>query len=235
MMLNNSPAPLHRAPGLLSAPQLDALAHALDEERQGCAAEPASPLGYWPSAVAGLLGHVAQMAEALDDEKAMGNQGIDHEFELMRKLDKAEARAAAAEAQVAMLRVELAEQERELSYERQMRQETEKAMIALADRVKWQTAEMAEQEVEKLALVKEQKAWKPNPFVPADEWGDEDGEVLWWVFPIQAAPYIGSPCDCDWDYAASQRYTHYQKIDERGYDNDRACREFGNQCDSKAQ
>lgn len=79
------PAPLHRAPGLLSAPQLDALAHALEEERQGCDAEPASPLGYWPTAVAGLLGHVEVLG----------------------------ARAAEAEAQVAMLKVELGEQEKE--------------------------------------------------------------------------------------------------------------------------
>ena len=73
-------------------------------------------------------------------------------------LQAAEARAAEAEAQVAMLRVELAEQERELSYERQMRQQTEEAMVKLAGRVKEQTAELAEQEVQKLALIKDYTA-----------------------------------------------------------------------------
>ena len=55
---NVKPAASTPAPALLSLSQLDALAHALEEERQGCAAEPASPLGYWPTAVAALLGHV---------------------------------------------------------------------------------------------------------------------------------------------------------------------------------
>ncbi len=30
---------------------------------------------------------------------------------------------------------------------------------------------------------------------PLDEWTEEDGNVLWWVFPITEAPYCGSPLD----------------------------------------
>ena len=40
-----------------------------------------------------LLAHSAALAEELDDERALAGQGIDHEFELMHKLKKAEVRA----------------------------------------------------------------------------------------------------------------------------------------------
>ena len=33
---------------------------------------------------------------------------------------------------------------------------------------------------------------KPRPL---DEWCEEDGDVLWWKFPIEEAPYVGSPLD----------------------------------------
>lgn len=43
----------------------------------------------------------------------------------------------------------------------------------------------------------------------ADSWHEEDGEVLWWRFPVQEAPYVGSPLCEDWheDY-----YTHWTKL-----------------------
>ena len=28
---------------------------------------------------------------------------------------------------------------------------------------------------------------------PLSEWREEDGDVLWWRFPIEEAPYVGSP------------------------------------------
>lgn len=28
-----------------------------------------------------------------------------------------------------------------------------------------------------------------------DEWHEEDGDCLWWAFPIAEAPYCGSPLD----------------------------------------
>ena len=92
------------APALLTPAQLAALSDALAEERQGCEAEPATPLGFWATAVAALLGHVEETAH-------------------------------------------------ELSYERQMRQQTEEAMVRLVRRVKEQQDELAEQEVAKLALI----------------------------------------------------------------------------------
>ena len=30
---------------------------------------------------------------------------------------------------------------------------------------------------------------------PLEEWTEEDGTVLWWRFPIDEAPYVGSPLD----------------------------------------
>jgi hypothetical protein len=49
----------------------------------------------------------------------------------------------------------------------------------------------------------------PQPLArPIDEWTEEDGEVLWWSFPIDEPPYIGSPLYTDWpDY-----HTHWTPI-----------------------
>jgi hypothetical protein len=33
---------------------------------------------------------------------------------------------------------------------------------------------------------------------PFESWSDDDGVVLWWVFPIQEPPYVGSPLDSEW-------------------------------------
>jgi hypothetical protein len=33
---------------------------------------------------------------------------------------------------------------------------------------------------------------------PLESWNDDDGVVLWWVFPIQEPPYVGSPLDSKW-------------------------------------
>jgi hypothetical protein len=30
---------------------------------------------------------------------------------------------------------------------------------------------------------------------PLSEWTEETGDVLWWAFPIQEPPYVGSPLD----------------------------------------
>jgi hypothetical protein len=59
-----------------------------------------------------------------------------------------------------------------------------------------------------------------NPFYPAAAWSDDDGTALWWKFPIQEPPYVGSPADCDWNYEYG--YTHFQKLDLRGYDDEKA-------------
>lgn len=42
-----------------------------------------------------------------------------------------------------------------------------------------------------------------------DEWTEEDGDVLWWVFPIEEAPYCGSPKDCG--HTVEMR--HYVMVD----------------------
>lgn len=42
-----------------------------------------------------------------------------------------------------------------------------------------------------------------------DEWHEEDGNVLWWFFPVQEPPYVGSPLDEDFpDYV-----THWTRLD----------------------
>lgn len=32
----------------------------------------------------------------------------------------------------------------------------------------------------------------------SDLWNEDDGDVLWWKFPIEEAPYVGSPLDEEW-------------------------------------
>lgn len=43
----------------------------------------------------------------------------------------------------------------------------------------------------------------------ADEWGEEDGDVLWWRFPIVEPPYCGSPLDDDWP----GYHTHWSRFE----------------------
>ena len=33
---------------------------------------------------------------------------------------------------------------------------------------------------------------------PFELWQDDDRDVLWWTFPIQEPPYVGSPQDSEW-------------------------------------
>ena len=143
---NVKPAASTPAPALLSLSQLDALAHALEEERQGCAAEPASPLGYWPTAVAALLGHVEVLSaqrhalQGMDQDEALRPYAVDEVMQYLHKrrgnefLASAERLLSERYAAIAAL--------------------TARALKAEA-RVKEQQAELAEQEVGKLELVRQ--------------------------------------------------------------------------------
>ena len=33
---------------------------------------------------------------------------------------------------------------------------------------------------------------------PLKEWHEDIGDVLWWKFPIEEPPYVGSPLDLNW-------------------------------------
>ena len=35
---------------------------------------------------------------------------------------------------------------------------------------------------------------------PLSAWHEELGGCLWWLFPIQEGPYVGSPLDSDWPF-----------------------------------
>ena len=41
-----------------------------------------------------------------------------------------------------------------------------------------------------------------------DEWHEDYGDVLWWTFPIQEPPYVGSPLCNDWP----EYHTHWTVI-----------------------
>ena len=44
---------------------------------------------------------------------------------------------------------------------------------------------------------------------PLEEWHEDYGDVLWWKFPIEEPPYVGSPLDSDW----SGYHTHWTPIE----------------------
>lgn len=43
---------------------------------------------------------------------------------------------------------------------------------------------------------------------PIEEWNEDFGNVLWWKFPIEEPPYVGSPLDENW----SGYHTHWTFI-----------------------
>ena len=43
---------------------------------------------------------------------------------------------------------------------------------------------------------------------PLEEWGEDCGDVLWWKFPIEEPPYVGSPLDANW----TAYHTHWTPI-----------------------
>lgn len=48
-----------------------------------------------------------------------------------------------------------------------------------------------------------------NVPIPIEEWHEDEGDCLWWKFPIVEPPYCGSMLDCGFteDY-----YTHFTRI-----------------------
>lgn len=45
--------------------------------------------------------------------------------------------------------------------------------------------------------------------MPLDDWHEDDGFVLWWKFPIDEPPYVGTPLCDDWP----GYHTHWTTID----------------------
>ena len=43
---------------------------------------------------------------------------------------------------------------------------------------------------------------------PLDEWDEWNGNVLWWKFPIDEPPYVGTPLDTDWP----KYHTHWTPL-----------------------
>ena len=61
---------------------------------------------------------------------------------------------------------------------------------------------------EEMAKVNERLRDANKP-MPAYEWHDDLGDVIWWRLPIEEPPYIGSPLceDFTFDY-----YTHFTRL-----------------------
>lgn len=43
---------------------------------------------------------------------------------------------------------------------------------------------------------------------PFDEWHEDHGDVLWWLWPIDQPPYCGTPLDDDWPWDDSGHVTY---------------------------
>lgn len=52
------------------------------------------------------------------------------------------------------------------------------------------------------------KALAPEVAIPAEQWDENDGPVLWWRFPVVEPPYSGTPNDPDWP----GHPTHYTQL-----------------------
>ena len=48
------------------------------------------------------------------------------------------------------------------------------------------------------AIHQARQALAPEVAIPAEQWTDIDGPVLWWRFPVVHPPYSGTPNDSDW-------------------------------------
>lgn len=45
---------------------------------------------------------------------------------------------------------------------------------------------------------------------PKEEWNEEEGLCLWWEFPVNTQPYVGTPLDKDFP----SNVTHFTKIEQ---------------------
>ena len=54
------------------------------------------------------------------------------------------------------------------------------------------------------------QALAPEVAIPAEQWHEDDGPVLWWRFPIMdlEAPWAGTPNDSDWP----GYHTHFTRL-----------------------
>lgn len=68
----------------------------------------------------------------------------------------------------------------------------------LADRYRLRMAQ--QQEIREALQVKYPRVSEPYclyDLQPVDTWHEDIGTVLWWHWPIQEPPYVGTPLDCD--------------------------------------
>ena len=60
------------------------------------------------------------------------------------------------------------------------------------------------------AMHQARQALAPEVAIPAEQWHEDDGPVLWWLLPAMDAeePWVGTPNDNDWP----GYHTHYTRL-----------------------
>ena len=60
------------------------------------------------------------------------------------------------------------------------------------------------------AMHQARQALAPEVAIPAEQWHEDDGPALWWLFPIMDAdaPWAGTPNDNDWP----GHHTHFSRL-----------------------
>lgn len=49
---------------------------------------------------------------------------------------------------------------------------------------------------------------------PINRWHEDDGTVLWWRYPVEEPPYVGTPLDTEWEENEyDQWYTHWSRLE----------------------
>jgi hypothetical protein len=60
------------------------------------------------------------------------------------------------------------------------------------------------------AIYQARQALAPDVAIPAEQWHEDDGPVLWWLLPVMDGeqPWVGTPNDCDWP----GHHTHFTPL-----------------------
>lgn len=82
---------------------------------------------------------------------------------------------------------------------------TEDSYMAACRALHWRVAELRAHGIEPIRIPMDAPHYPPEGYSfpapqaqPLAAWHEDMGDVLWWRFPVDEAPWVGSPLDCAW-------------------------------------